>query len=212
MYINKIILLSILLTVMALPQEKYGSEIMLNAVVPTGPDAKFFNTGLGINGNFYYDIEKNIRIGISIGYLRITADGEEISNHYKSISSEGDLQASGSISALPLMLTFRLISPESSMRIYGLIEGGLWTYWIKASGEFTNNGATSKIDKSEFRNEAGFAVGLGTLFGLSDVLSLDISVKYQFVQDSEYLNVNYNSISTSQMLLFGAGLNWNFDI
>ena len=212
MKIGTLIATLIIFSAVSFSQEKYGSEFSVNLVIPSGPNAKFYNNGFGINGNFYYDLEKNIRVGLSLGYLRITANSEEIRNQYESIVSEGELEASGSIRALPLMLTFKLITPDNPVRIYGLLEGGLWTYWTSVSGTFTNNGGEVKIDKSEFRSEAGFAAGMGFLFRLSRVLSLDISFKYQFVQDSEYLNVNRNSIETSRLIMIGGGLSWNFDI
>ena len=110
------------------------------------------------------------------------------------------------------MQTSPLITPDNPVRIYGALEGGLWTYWTSVSGTFNNNGGIVTIDKSEFRSEAGFAAGMGILFRLSQVMSLDIGVKYQFVQDSEYLNVNRSSIETSRLIMIGAGLNWNFNI
>lgn len=212
MKISTLIVTLIIFSAVSFSQEKYGSEFSVNLVIPSGPNAKYFNNGFGVNGNFYYDLEKNIRIGISIGYLRLTANSEEIRNQYESIVSEGGLEASGSIRALPLMLTFKLITPDNPIRVYGLLEGGLWTYWSSISGTFNNNGEAVTIDKSEFRSEAGFAAGMGLLFRLSQVMSLDLGIKYQFVQDSEYLNVNRNSIETSRLIMIGAGLNWNFDI
>lgn len=212
MKIISLIVTLLICTTISFPQEKYGSEFSVNIVIPSGSNAKFYNNGFGINGNFYYDLEKNIRVGLSLGYLRITANSEEIRNEYESIVSEGGLEASGSIRALPLMLTFKLITPDNPVRVYGSLEGGLWTYWTNVSGKFTNNGGEVKIDKSEFRSEAGFAAGMGLLFRLGQELSLDISIKYQFVQDSEYLNVNRNSIETSRLIMIGGGLSWNFDI
>lgn len=212
MKISTLIVTLIIFSAVSFSQEKYGSEFSVNLVIPSGPNAKYFNNGFGVNGNFYYDLEKNIRIGISIGYLRLTANSEEIRNQYESIISEGGLEASGSIRALPLMLTFKLITPDNPIRVYGVLEGGLWTYWSSISGTFNNNGEAVTIDKSEFRSEAGLAAGMGLLFRLSQVMSLDLGIKYQFVQDSEYLNVNRNSIETSRLIMIGAGLNWNFDI
>ena len=212
MKIGTLIITLIIFSAVSFSQEKYGSEFSVNLVIPSGPNAKFYNNGFGASGNFYYDLETNIRIGISIGYLRLTANSEEIRNQYESIVSDGGLEASGSIRALPLMITFKLITPDNPVRIYGALEGGLWTYWTSVSGTFNNNGGIVTIDKSEFRSEAGFAAGMGILFRLSQVMSLDIGVKYQFVQDSEYLNVNRSSIETSRLIMIGAGLNWNFNI
>jgi opacity protein-like surface antigen len=212
MKIGTLIVTLIIFSAASFSQEKYGSEFSVNLVIPSGSSAEFFNNGFGVNGNFYYDLEKNIRIGISIGYLRITANSEEIRNQYESIVSESGLEASGSIRALPLMLTFKLITPDNPVRVYGALEGGLWTYWTSVSGTFNNSGGAVTIDKSEFRSEAGFAAGMGLLFGLSQELSLDLGIKYQFVQDSEYLNVNRNSIETSRLIMIDAGLNWNFNI
>jgi len=208
----KFLLIVIIFAQLAYPQQKYGSELLLNIAFPAGSQAKYFNTGIGVTGGFYYDIEHNIRLGLSIAYIRIGANSEEIRKYYQTLVSEGDLSMTGSIRALPINITFKLISPPGKQRFYGLIEGGLFTYWVKASGNYINNGGNVIIDKSEFRSEPGFALGLGTLFKIEETLSLDINVKFQFVKDSEFINVGNSEISTSRYLTIGAGLNWNFDI
>ena len=208
----KLLLIVISFVQTAFAQQKYGTELHLDIVIPAGSQAKYFNTGAGVTGGFFYDIEPNIRLGLSVAYFRVGADNEEIRNYYKTLVSEGDLTMTGSIRALPINITFKLISPPGKQRFYGLIEGGLFTYWIKASGNYFNNDGNVIIDKSEFRSEPGFALGGGTIFSLEENLSLDINVKYQFVQDSEYLNIDNNKISASRLIIIGAGLNWNFDI
>ena len=208
----KLLLIVISFVQPAFAQQKYGTELVLDIVIPAGSQAKYFNTGAGVTGGFFYDIESNIRLGLSIAYIRIGADNKEIRNYYQTLVSEGDLTMTGSIRVLPVNITFKLISPPGKQRFYGLIEGGLFTYWIKASGNYFNNGGNVIIDKSEFRSEPGFALGVGTLFRIEEALSLDVNVKYQFVQDSEYINIGNNKISTSRLIIIGAGLKWNFNI
>jgi opacity protein-like surface antigen len=71
------------------------------------------------------------------------------------------------------------------------------------------------VDESEFRSEPGFAFGGGVLFPLNQELSLDVNVRYHWINDSEYSNIDYgtgNSIANSRLLSLGVGVNWFFPL
>jgi hypothetical protein len=48
---------------------------------------------------------------------------------------------------------------------------------------------------------------------MGETLWLDFNFKYHLVQNSVYLDADpeYESISTSKMIIVGVGLNWNFE-
>ena len=209
----RIILLTLLFTLIIYPQQKYGSELQLHLAAPVGSYAKYFNVGFGVTGGFYYHLEENLRLGLSLGYIKIGADAADIEEYYRTTVSSGDLNMTGFVGVIPLLITFKMVSPGRKYKVYGSIDGGLYTYWTKAAGDFTNNGATSSIDKSEFRSEPGISFGIGSLLKMGETLWLDFNFKYHLVQNSEYINADpeYEAISTSKMIIVGVGLNWNFE-
>lgn len=189
----------------------YGSEVSGILAIPTGKDASIYNVGFGGLAGFYYDVDDKIRLSLVIGFIRLGVNNDEL-NKKLSNANQGRANIDGSTTAIPVILSFRLITPGPKMRFYGLLEAGIYTYWSKADGTYFPGDGVVPIDKSEFRSEPGFTAGGGMLFPLNEELNIDFNVRYTFVQDSEYLNLGGTSVATSQMLLLGVGVNWFFPL
>ena len=194
-----------------LAQTGYGTDITGVVAVPTGKNSELYNTGFGTLASFYYDVDEKIRIALLLGYITLGLDGDKLNNKLED-AGEGNASISGSSNAIPVIISFRLITTGPNIRFYGLLEAGIYTFWSKARGTYFPGDGDVPIDKSEFKSEPGFSVGGGLLFPLSEELNLDVNLRYTFIQDSEYLNFGSTSVSTSQMLLFGIGLNWFFPL
>jgi len=211
--LQKILILLLIITSSNLAQYSYGYDFTPTFAIPTGKNAKFYKMGFGATGSFYYDIESNSRIGLSFGFIKTGIDENEVNKFLKDNGQLVQVDMTGSVNTIPIIISFKLISPGPAFRVYGVIEGGLYLYWTKAKGKYIYENGTANIDESEFRSEAGLALGLGVIFPLQEELSLDFSIKYHMVQDSEYINsdpYHPDQISTSQILTIGLGLNWNF--
>jgi hypothetical protein len=109
----------------------------------------------------------------------------------------------------------RLITSGPDLRVYGLVEGGLYLYRVKLSGTITDQTGTAPMpETSEFKAEAGVNLGLGVLAPIKENLSLDISVRYHFIRDSEYSSSASSGsnvvVGTSQLLSLSVGLNYYF--
>lgn len=195
----------------AYSQLGYGSEVSGILAIPTGKDASIYNVGFGGLAGFYYDVDDKIRLSLVIGFIRLGVNNDEL-NKKLSNANQGRANIDGSTTAIPVILSFRLITPGPKMRFYGLLEAGIYTYWSKADGTYFPGDGEVPIDKSEFRSEPGFTAGGGMLFPLNEELNIDFNVRYTFVQDSEYLNLGGTSVATSQMLLLGVGVNWFFPL
>lgn len=189
----------------------YGSEVSGILAIPTGKDASIYNVGFGGLAGFYYDVDDKIRLSLVIGFIRLGVNNDEL-NKKLGNANQGRANINGSTTAIPVILSFRLITPGPKMRFYGLLEAGIYTYWSKADGTYFPGDGEIPIDKSEFRSEPGFTAGGGMLFPLNEELNIDFNVRYTFVQDSEYLNLGGTSVATSQMLLLGVGVNWFFPL
>jgi opacity protein-like surface antigen len=202
-----IILCSLFFTSISLPQVGYGSEVSGDLFIPIGKNASDFNLGFGGLAGFYYDITENFRMGLVLGYLYSSINQSNVNNDF---ASSGQLaNVKGGVGVIPALISVRLVSPGLGMRFYGLLEGGLYTYSTSISGSYPGG---APIDQSEFRSEPGIAVGGGVLFPLQKDISLDVSVRYHWVQDSEYINYQGSSIANSQAITIGVGANWFFPL
>ena len=193
-------------------QAGYGTDVTGVVAIPTGKDAKLYNIGFGGLAGFFYDVEDNVRIALVLGFVGMGLDNTEL-NKKLAGNNKGSANISGSVNTIPILVSFRLVTPGPKMRFYGLIEGGVYTYWTKAKGTYFPGNGEVPIDQSEFRSEVGLAVGGGVLFPLNDELNFDFNVRYHFIQDSEYLNLEDTiAATTSQVLMLGLGVNWFFPL
>ena len=202
-----IILSSLFFTSISLPQVGYGSEVSGDLFIPIGKNASNFNIGFGGLAGFYYDITENFRMGLVLGYLYSSINESNVNNDFASSGQQADVK--GGVGIIPALISVRLVSPEPGMRFYGLLEGGLYTYSTSISGSYPGG---APIDQSEFRSEPGIAVGGGLLLPLKNDISLDISVRYHWVQDSEYINYEGTELANSQAITIGVGANWFFPL
>jgi hypothetical protein len=194
-------------------QQSYGFEGGVVASVPTGKDASFYNTGIGLRAGAFYDIEPNLRLAFVLGYYRYSLDAEAITKQYRLQGGMGTVEVDGRLTAFPLMVSIRLISPPRGVRFYGDLEVGIFTYWTKASGRIVDGTTVTPVpERSEFRSEPGGSLGVGFLFPLGESLSLDAGIRYSFVKDSEYASYAGSgttvSVTTSQVIAFALGVSY----
>ena len=224
--ILRILLISLLFSTLAFSQSSYGSDLSATVAFPTGVNAEYFNTGYGAIGGFYYEMESNWRIGLTLGFIYSGINGDEVNNYFQTLEQQqGSVDLSGNVSTIPILLSFKYMLPGSSPRFYGIIEAGLYLYSTNANGTITyTGGESSTVDKSEFSSEPGFALGLGALFPVSKEISIDVNARYHFVRNSGTIKVEYDydnqgnyypseeSVGSSHFINIGVGANWNFDL
>ncbi|MCL4279275.1 MAG: hypothetical protein KJZ60_06245 [Ignavibacteriaceae bacterium] len=149
-------------------QAGYGTELTGNLLIPLGKYADDYSPGFGALVGFYYDIEENFRLAFVTGYLRSSINESKFNGDFTSGGQQGTIDVSGGVSTIPALLSLRLISPGPGMRMYALVELGLYTYKTDISGTYTLGGVSTPVDESEYRFEGGFAAGGGVLFPLNE--------------------------------------------
>ena len=224
-FIIAIILL--LLSNNSFSQKSYGSDLSATVAIPTGPSSEFFKTGYGVIGGFYYEYDSNWRVGLTLGFIRFGANSTELTNYFQTrlpVGTSGTVDISGSVSTIPILLSCKYVIPSgASTKFYGIIEGGLYTYWTKAEGKIIYTAPDPgevPLDKSEFSSEIGWDLGFGALFSVSENVSIDANVRYHFVRNEGTIKVNYDSqgyydeesVGSSHFVNIGIGANWNFDL
>lgn len=208
-------------------QKSYGSDLSATVAIPTGPSSEYFKTGYGAIGGFYYEYDSNWRIGLTLGFIRFGTNSTELNNYFQTRlpeGTEGNLDISGSVSTIPILLSCKYVIPSgASTKFYAIIEGGLYTYWTKTNGKVVYTSPDPgevPFDKSEFSSEIGWDLGFGALFSVSENVSIDANVRYHFVRNEGTIDVDYDSqgnyqdesVGSSHFLNIGIGANWNFDL
>jgi opacity protein-like surface antigen len=214
---NYLLILALFLTfqTISFSQYGYGTEVNGNIIIPIGKNADDYNIGFGGLVGFYYDITENFRLAFVTGYLRASINESKVNGDFTSGGQPANIDVSGGVGSIPALLSLRLISPGPGMRMYGLIEGGLYTYRTSITGTYTIGSQVTPVDQSEYRFESGFTLGGGVLFPLQDELSLDINLRYHWINDSEYSDVptsDGTSLGSSKLFTIGVGVNWFFSL
>ncbi len=198
----------------ATAQLTYGSELTGNVMVPTSSFADAFSTGFGGTLGVFFDMEPNLRVTLSGGYLSSPVKESGIQDLYQQSGGTGTISSTGSAKAIPLLLGLQIITP-GPLRVYGGIEAGIYIYAVDVSGTITDNTGSSNVTLAdESRSEFGLNLGFGALFPLKDNISVAGGVKYHFVKTSEFRSTSGGAsavtLSTNQFLSLGLGLNWAF--
>ena len=196
-------------------QGEYGTEFNGGIMLPTGKYAKYFKPGFILQGGAYTGLSKSVRFGFGIGYFHSSVDGEKYSEDISSINS-GDYTIEGSLKGLPLLLSLRLVMPGEGLRFYGLLDAGVYCYWVKLEGTTTGTSAPAPLPfEEQFFAEPGAVLGFGSLFPMGKNVFLDVSVRYHIVKDANYAETysdNEFAMNTSQFLGFQVGLNYAFPL
>ncbi len=194
---------------------EYGTEFNGGVMVATGKYANYFNPGYIFQGGAYSGLSESIRFGIAIGYIHSTVDGEAVSADLSS-TNPGAYTIEGSLKGLPLLLSLRMVTPGKGMRFYGLLDAGVYCYWVKLEGTTTGTSAPAPLPfEEQFFSEPGVVFGFGGLYPVGANVFLDLSVRYHLVKNAnyaEYYDSDTFSMNTSQFLGIQLGLNYAFPL
>jgi len=195
-------------------QLSYGTDLIGNLMVPTSSFSDAFGTGFGGSLGVFFDVEENLRVTLSGGYLSAGVSKSGIQKLYMEAGGTGMIQPSGSIKTIPLMLGLQLITP-GPLRVYGSLEAGIYVYNVNVSAVISDNTGSSNVQLAdETRTELGVNFGFGALFPIKDDVSVTAGVKYHLVKTSDFRSTaggaSALTLSTNQFLTFGLGLNWAF--
>jgi hypothetical protein len=208
------IILLVLGTGIATAQLMYGSEVTGNVMIPASSFSDAFSPGFGGTLGMFFDIEPNLRMTLSGGYLSSPVNESGIKEIYQQAGGTGTISPTGSARVIPLLLGLQLITP-GPMRVFGGLEAGLYIYSVDASATITDNTGSANVSlANETRTEFGVNLGFGGLMPINESMSLVGNVKYHFVKTSEFRSsaggASQVTLSTNQFLSFGVGLNWAF--
>jgi len=200
--------------VAASAQLMYGSEVTGVVMIPTSSFSDAFGTGFGGTLGIFFDMEPNLRVTMSGGYLSSPVKESGVQELYEQAGGTGTVSPSGSVKVIPFLLGLQLITP-GPMRVYGSFEAGIYIYAVDVTATITDNTGSSNVTLADdTRTEFGANLGFGVLFPLKDNISIAAGARYHFVKTSEFRSTaggaSALTLSTNQFLSLGLGLNWAF--
>jgi hypothetical protein len=195
-------------------QLTYGSEIRGDVVLPVGSFGDAFSTGFGGTLGMYFDVEPNVRITLSGGYLSTGVNEDGIQDLYREAGGTGTISPTGSAKSIPLLLGVQLITP-GPVRLYGSFEAGIYIYSLDVDATITDAAGTANVEiADETRTEFGVNLGFGALLPLHDNVSLAAGARYHFVKTSEFRSTSGGAseltLTTNQFLTLSVGINYSF--
>ncbi len=181
----------------AFAQGGYGSTYQVDGAFPLGVFSESFKTGYGAHAEFYMESGSAIRLLVFVGYTRWSVDNAGINERYVAGGGTGTLQLDGHVSAVPLMVGAKFLTPDGGYRFYGLVEIGLYLYSGTVTGQKIENGTpTMNINQESSKSVPGLNVGGGFLLPLSSTLSIDLGARYHFVKRDSYYSYDYYGNAT----------------
>jgi opacity protein-like surface antigen len=206
---------STLFTALSFGQGGYGSTYQVDVAFPLGVFSQSFKTGYGGHVEFYMESEKYLRLSVFIGYTRWGVDNDGINEQYHAAGGTGSFQLDGHMTAIPLLVGAKLLSAEGGLRVYGLLEVGIYLYSGKVTGQKIENGApTVNINEESSKSPLGANLGAGLLYPLSTELSLDMGARYHYVKRDAYYSYDYNGnateVNTDKYLSVSLGITYSF--
>jgi len=167
----KILLISLVLIAGSTFAQKGVMKIEPSVVIAF-PPMEGTNTGFGINGTFFYGINKNIDLTGTLGYITW---------------SYSDIDAS--FSSIPFLFGGRYsFEVEGTITPYAAAELGLQftsaSFTIPDYG-FGYGGGTTSVSSTEF----GFGFGGGAYFQVSKSITIDGNLQFNIIGSSNYFAI-----------------------
>jgi len=196
-------------------QGGYGTTVAGDIAVPVGSFSQSAKTGYGAHVDFYWESTSNLRVSLFLGYTRWGVDNDKVNQQNASMGGTGTYQLDGRVSAFPILLGVKFLAPGEGLRFYGLLEGGLYLYSAKVTGQKFENGiATQNINQESSKSVPGANLGLGLLIPLSKDLSLDLGGRYHLVKTDTYyvydIYGNPYEVKTDKYYSIFLGVNWAY--
>ncbi len=176
-----VLMLVLLMTGIGLAQEgqmKLG--VGLELVLPSGSFGDVAGTGFGGTANFLYQLNNQISLSGTAGYISWGGKSFET----------GLGKYEYSYSAIPILVGGRYYFTEGDARVYGSAEIGMYLFsWTFTSPVYDVGGYSFGGEVSESSSEFTIAPGIGYEMKIGDNMNLDLTAKYLMISDANNLNV-----------------------
>jgi hypothetical protein len=171
-----IIALLIVISSLAFAQEgKMTLGLGAEIVLPSGTFGDVAGTGFGGTVNFLYDINDQIAISGTAGYLTWGKKSVGVAPYSFEYT----------YSAIPILAGARYYFTKCGEGLYGSAEIGFYMFSVKfKSPGYTIGGVTyGGGEATESSSEFAFAPGIGYEMPISDVMNFDALAKYVVISD-----------------------------
>lgn len=210
-----ILLLLLVLTAGRAPaQMVYTTDASAGVMMPAASFGTYFKTGLALNLAFSMTGGEGTRYHLALGYHRSALDNQALTDDPDSNPKGGQYDVAGAVSAFPILVGLKLISPKQETRPYGVLEAGVYLYSKKFDGgtfTYPDGTAIQVSSSSSFKVEPGVNLGVGMLVPLDAERSLDFALRYHYVNNSGEPEIPGDIyVAASQYFTLTVGLSWAF--
>lgn len=174
-----LLILAFVSTVTFAQDKKMGVSVQGALVLPMGDFGDVAEMGFGGTGTFLYNLNKNLSITGTVGYISFSGKDDIGLDDY-------------SFSMIPILAGVRYYFTPDKFKPY--VSGQLGIYSTSVSytmPSYTIGGVTfggGEVDASD--SEFGFAFGGGFLMPLGTSMNLDVNAAYNIVSDADFLGIN----------------------
>lgn len=177
--------ITVLLLAASISYAQTGASAGVNLGLPISEFGDISNPGFGVSVQLESFVAPKVSMYANLGLLLYS--GKE-----RSVSATQNTKVGHT--AYPLMAGIKV---DLISGLYVAVEGGVAYYQIKTS--WTDNTAGGAVTTDVDRGEAkfGYGGGLGYLYPIMPTMDLDISAKYQTMQDK------YNTVQIRAAVRFG---------
>jgi outer membrane protein W len=194
-------------------QSKFGVGINGGYLSSTGDLKDLFKDGFGATAFAIYNLTNNIQLSATTGYYGFTFNNDFINDQLKEAGYNKTVNLDVKMNIIPLMVGAKFFLGESQFRPYAGVDLGLHIMTIETpNAEITSSGvSTSKATETK----AGYAIGAGFLYKVSDNISLDVNAKFNgngfevkktSIKTQGSTTIEESSSSTSAFFSIMAGL------
>jgi len=188
------LLFIVLFTSSSLFAQGMGAGVQGGVALPMGDFGDMVSTGFGGQGNFVFNVNKNLGITGSIGYYTFgtNSDFDIILKDY-------------SFSTIPVLVGARYCFTQKNFKPYVAAELGMffssfsYTYASEWS-IFLESESDQEV--SDSGSDFGYVFGAGFMLPIGKKADLDVSVKYNTIS-SDGTSLNYITIVVGAMFALG---------
>ncbi|MBI5021101.1 MAG: outer membrane beta-barrel protein [Ignavibacteriales bacterium] len=172
-----VLMLILVVTGIGFAQEgQMKAGVGLELALPMGTFGDFAGTGIGGTANFLYQLNNQISLSGTAGY--ISWGGKDFGVF------------SYSYSAIPILVGGRYYFTEGDGRVYGSAEIGMYMFsWTFESPTYTVGPYSFGGEVSETSSEFTIAPGIGYEMKIGDNMNLDLAAKYLVISDMSNFNI-----------------------
>jgi outer membrane protein W len=187
---RQIIVVLLLLGTVLSAQSKLGLGVNGGYLSSTGDLKDLFKDGFGGVASVTYNLTNSFQLSATTGYFGFSFNNDYINDLLREAGYDKTVNLDATLNLIPIMIGAKYFVGNSQLRPYGCVDLGLHIMSVTVPNAQITSSGVSTNESTE--TKAGYAIGVGFLYQLSDKISLDVNAKF----NGNGLEVNKSSVKT----------------